>query len=83
MSLTDEQRAQLREIKETSTLLWTRQLTIWLLDLVDSLEKENSTQKEELSKFMIAWGFSTGHGDSVNELLNELGWQLRAREVSL
>ncbi len=34
-------------------------------------------QSEKLAKFMIEHGFSTGHGDTIDDLLKELDWQLK------
>lgn len=34
------------------------------------------SEKEQLAKWMIAWGFTTGHGDTVEDLLRELGYQI-------
>lgn len=33
-------------------------------------------QREELSTWMISAGFSTGHGDTMDDLLEELEWQI-------
>jgi len=35
----------------------------------------------EIAQWMMARGFSTGHGDSVADLLKELEWQIRERVV--
>jgi hypothetical protein len=32
---------------------------------------------EEIARWMIARGYATGHGDSVEDLLGELEWQAR------
>jgi len=36
--------------------------------------------KEEIIDWMMNKGFSTGHGDSVVDLLDELEWQIAERE---
>ena len=35
-----------------------------------------STDKEKLAQWMIQRGYATGHGDTVEDLLNELDWQI-------
>lgn len=37
---------------------------------------EAKSDKELLAEWMIEEGFSTGHGDSVRDLLKELSWQI-------
>ena len=32
--------------------------------------------KEKLAQWMIAKGYATGHGDTIEDLLNELDWQI-------
>lgn len=32
--------------------------------------------RERLAEFMVANGFATGHGDTVEDLFRELQWQL-------
>ena len=34
------------------------------------------SDKEKLAQWMIQRGYATGHGDSVEELLQELDWQI-------
>lgn len=34
-------------------------------------------EKEKLANWMIMNGFATGHGDSFDDLLFELAWQVR------
>lgn len=33
--------------------------------------------KEQLAAWVISMGFSTGHADTVEELLEELEWQIK------
>jgi len=33
--------------------------------------------KETLAHWMIEHGFATGHGDTIEDLLYELGWQIQ------
>lgn len=37
------------------------------------------SEKETVANWMIANGFSTGHGDSAADMLNELAWQINQR----
>lgn len=37
------------------------------------------SEKETVANWMMANGFSTGHGDSVADMLNELAWQIDER----
>lgn len=39
-----------------------------------------STDKEKLAQWLIQRGYATGHGDSIEDLLKELDWQIRERE---
>ncbi len=42
-----------------------------------------SSEREAIAKWMIAHGFSTGHGDSVEDLLKELSRDIRDNEDAL
>lgn len=37
-------------------------------------------EREKVAVWMIARGYATGHGDSVEDLLQELDWQVREQE---
>lgn len=42
------------------------------------------TDTERLAKWMIAHSFATGHGDTLQDMLDELSWQIseiRARRM--
>jgi len=34
------------------------------------------SDKEKLAQWMIERGYATGHGDTIEDLLNELDWQI-------
>ena len=34
------------------------------------------SDKEKLAQWMIRSGYATGHGDTIEDLLNELDWQI-------
>ena len=36
--------------------------------------------REKVAQWMIERGFATGHGDSIEDLLKELEWQVKERE---
>jgi len=38
------------------------------------------SDKEKLAQWMIQRGYATGHGDTVEDLLKELEWQICERE---
>lgn len=38
-----------------------------------------AAEREKVAKWMIERGFATGHGDSVEDLLQELDWQIAER----
>jgi len=35
--------------------------------------------KEKVAQWMIERGFATGHGDSIEDLLKEIEWQIESR----
>jgi len=37
-------------------------------------------EREKLAQWMISKGYSTGHGDTTEDLLKELEWQIREQE---
>jgi hypothetical protein len=39
-----------------------------------------AAEREKVAEWMIEHGYATGHGDTVEELLKELEWQIRERE---
>ena len=42
--------------------------------------QEHTSDKEQLAKWMMAKGYATGHGDTIEDLLHELEWQIREQE---
>ena len=38
------------------------------------------TDKEKVAKWMMSHGYATGHGDTIEDLLKELEWQVAERE---
>lgn len=42
----------------------------------DTLESLACSLRDKLAEFMIEKGFTTGHGDTFDDLLKELSWQM-------
>lgn len=38
-------------------------------------------EREKVAKWMIERSYATGHGDTIEDLLNQLEWQVREREL--
>ena len=38
------------------------------------------SDKEKLAKWMIEQGYATGHGDTIEDLLKELQWQIEEQK---
>lgn len=38
-----------------------------------------AVEREKVAQWMMAQGYSTGHGDTVEDLLKELEWQIEDR----
>jgi hypothetical protein len=56
-----------------------------VLEALDSnikvmVQKAVEAEREKVAAWMIARGYATGHGDSVEDLLQELDWQIREQE---
>lgn len=45
----------------------------------DLLEKIIAQEREKVAEWMIANGWATGHGDTTEDLLHELKWQIDRR----
>ena len=46
------------------------------------VEPEQSTtvaEREKVAKWMVKHGYATGHGDTIEDLLAELDWQIREK----
>lgn len=49
----------------------------------DRATRENAyvlAERNKLAQWMMAQGYATGHGDTMEQLLKELEWQIRERE---
>jgi hypothetical protein len=49
-----------------------------------SIAKELGTSdKERLAIWMIQHGLATGHGETLDDLLHELSWQIKAKDAEI
>ena len=39
-----------------------------------------AAEREKVAAWMMQRGYATGHGDTIEELLQELDWQIREQE---
>ena len=44
------------------------------------MDRENIAERNNLAAWMMSQGYATGHGDTVEDLLKELEWQIAERE---
>ena len=49
-------------------------------ELVRFAELVAAAEREKVAAWMMQRGYATGHGDTTEDLLNELEWQIRERE---
>jgi hypothetical protein len=47
------------------------------------LEKAGEREREKVAKWMTEYGFATGHGDTLDDLLKELSWQVKELRTEL
>ena len=53
----------------------------WLNNpLTKALKQSHKNEIEKLAQWMIQRGYATGHGDSVEDLLQELDWQIAEKK---
>jgi hypothetical protein len=43
-------------------------------------ELVTAAEREKVAAWMMARGYATGHGDTIEDLLQELDWQIREQE---
>jgi hypothetical protein len=58
-----------------------------VLEALDSnikvmVQKAVEAEREKVAAWMMARGYATGHGNTIEELLQELDWQIREQGVS-
>ena len=49
-------------------------------ELVRFAELISAAEREKVAQWMLQRGYATGHGNTIEELLQELEWQIRERE---
>ena len=47
---------------------------------IKELEKAVAAEREKVAQWMMTKGYATGHGDSIEDLMKELEWQIRESE---
>ena len=52
----------------------------WLEELERFAALVADAKREKLAAWMMQQGYATGHGDTVEDLLKELEWQIEERE---
>ena len=52
----------------------------WLEELERFAALVAAVEREKLAAWMIQRGYATGHGDTIEDLLQELDWQIREQE---
>ena len=59
----------------------------WERGFIDGMQRQMQSsvdkalnEKREIATWMMAQGYATGHGDSIEDLLKELEWQVKERE---
>ena len=51
-----------------------------LINIEHFAELVADAEREKLAAWMMSQGYATGHGDTVEDLLKELEWQIAERE---
>ena len=49
-------------------------------DVLALIETEIATEREKVAQWMMDKGYATGHGDSIEDLVKEIEWQVAERE---
>jgi hypothetical protein len=67
---------------------WVKQLCPeiagWQADLiVEQVDLAVAAEREKVAAWMIERGYATGHGDTIENLLKELEWQVKERELKV
>ena len=55
-------------------------LYIKISDHLQAVRSAVAVDRENVAKWMVERGYATGHGDTVEDLLKELQWQVAERE---
>ena len=49
-------------------------------DMQSDVKAAIRAEREKVAQWMISHGFATGHGDTMEDLLHELAWQICERK---
>ena len=60
--------------------VWTEPAHWTKAELVRFAELISAAEREKVAQWMLQRGYATGHGNTIEELLQELEWQIRERE---
>lgn len=73
--------ALLREYRPTMTL---EIVHAWAAEAATALRtaQEEARSREALAKWMMQNSFATGHGDTIEDLIGELDWQLKRERAT-
>ena len=58
---------------------WTEPHRWGMSELERFAELVATHEREKVSQLIMAQGYATGHGDTIEEMLKELDWQVRER----
>jgi hypothetical protein len=53
------------------------------IERINAYIKTLTDEREKVAQWMMRLGYATGHGDTVEDLLQELDWQIREQEREL
>jgi len=60
--------------------VWTEPQCWSKAELVRFAELISAAEREKVVQWMMQRGYATGHGNTTEDLLNELEWQIRERK---
>ena len=60
--------------------VWTEPQCWSKAELVRFAELISAAEREKVAWWMMQRGYATGHGDTTEDLLNKLDWQIREQE---
>ena len=63
--------------------VWTEPQCWSKAELVRFAELISAAEREKVAAWMMQRGYATGHGDTTEDLLKELEWQIREQEREL
>lgn len=55
----------------------------WTADEIDGMiARAAAAERNKVAVWLMAKGYATGHGDTIEDLLNEVAWQTRESELN-